>query len=281
MRNKYWSSTKFANWIRGSNKPYALSWQGWAKWRKEQQANHPVRYWIAEDGLDYLQKFVTWPLDKLHDFKYYINNRFVTRTHQLTAHARDIQPGTWCDVGNRFLPCLFNELVDFVEIEQSWHHCAWSDESKTKFNIPWWAHGWFRWRTWRSAEAGLEYLKWASELTINENAGVSPGGANYGEPTSQAIHAMEILALYKWWTETRPARPDPHESSGLNTIYAQRRANRNDDDDYDFMGENDSEYQKLESKKAMNICHHIEEEYEKEDTEMMIRLIRIRRGLWT
>jgi hypothetical protein len=33
-------------------------------------------------------------------------------------------------VGNRFLPCLFNELVDFVEIEQAWHHCVWSDEAK-------------------------------------------------------------------------------------------------------------------------------------------------------
>ena len=136
MRNTYWSCTRFAAWIRGTEKPAAETSDGWAAWNKMASAAHPVRYWIAEEGLDYLQKFIMWPVDKLYAVKYYINNRWVTRTHALTANRRDIKPGDWCDVGNRFLPCLFNELQDFVEVELAWWHLAWSPEERPKYNMP-------------------------------------------------------------------------------------------------------------------------------------------------
>ena len=32
---------------------------------------------------------------------------------------------------------------------------------------------------------------------------------------------------------------------------------------------------------ALNLCHKIEDDYNKEDQDMMIRLIKIRHGLWT
>ena len=113
MRSTYWSNTRFAEWIRGTEKPAAETSDGWAAWNKMAAAAHPVRYWIAEEALDKLQDLVYWPYDQWHNIRYYINNRWVTRSHALTAHPRDIKPGNWCDVGNRFLPCLFNELVDF------------------------------------------------------------------------------------------------------------------------------------------------------------------------
>jgi hypothetical protein len=100
----------------------------WDNWTTAAQMKHNFRYWLAEEGLSYLQDFVTWPVRKIYDVKYYINNRWVTRTHALTAHPRDIKPGAWCDVGNRFLPCLFNELVDFVETESAWSHIAWGSK---------------------------------------------------------------------------------------------------------------------------------------------------------
>jgi len=122
MRSNYWSCTKFADWVRGTPKRGALTADGWAEWEDEAKRYNPVRYWIAEEALDAIQNFIWWPVDQLYAVKYYINNRFVTRTHSLTAHPRDIKPGQWQDVGNRFLPCLFNELVDFVEIETAWSH---------------------------------------------------------------------------------------------------------------------------------------------------------------
>ena len=90
------------------------------------------------------------PVFHIYDFKYYINNRFITRTNSLTAHKRDIKPGSWCDIGNRFLPCLFNELVDFVEIEQAWHCVMWDEEAMKKHRVPWYRRGWLRWRSFQT-----------------------------------------------------------------------------------------------------------------------------------
>jgi hypothetical protein len=135
MRNHYWTCSKFADWLRGTKSPIALTHSEWKQWRKDAQAAHPVRYWLADDGLDYLQKVFYYIPDKLYELKYYINNRWITHTHALTAHPRDIKPGSWMDVGNRFLPCLFNELVDFVEVELAWWQIAWSDQRRTIKNI--------------------------------------------------------------------------------------------------------------------------------------------------
>ena len=120
----YWSCTPFADWLRGTKKLGAGTAEQWDDWTTAAQMKHNFRYWLAEEALGHIQDFVTWPVRKLYDIKYYINNRWVSRTHSLTAHPRDIKPGQWQDVGNRFLPCLFNELVDFVEIESAWSHIA-------------------------------------------------------------------------------------------------------------------------------------------------------------
>ena len=119
MPNHYWTCSKFADWVRGTPKGEAKTSEGWDNWHKL-AGQSKIRYWLAEEGLDYLQKVVFYVPDTLYSIKYYINNRWVTKTHALTAHPRDIKPGRWCDVGNRFLPCLFNELVDFVEVELAW-----------------------------------------------------------------------------------------------------------------------------------------------------------------
>jgi hypothetical protein len=208
----------------------------------------------------------------------YINNRWVSHSHRLTAHPRDIAPGSWNDVGNRFLPCMFNELVDFVEIEQAWHHCIWSDEAKTKFNVPWYRSGWLRWRTWRCPEAGMEYLQWASGLTVGEDMGAEPGSKGFGEPTYQAKAAKEIIELYTWWTVTYRNRPDPYDASGW-TAYceASRLANGGR---LSFSGDKTPELKKA-SDIAMKKLRKMEADYEKEEEQMMIRLIKIRGSLWT
>ena len=276
MRSHYWTIGKFADWVRGTPGPGALTSEGWDAWHTKAQAAYPIRYWIAEEGLDYLQKFVYYIPDKLNDVRYYINNRWVSHSHALTAHPRDIQPGNWSDVGNRFLPCMFNELVDFVEIEQAWHHCIWSDDMKTKYDVPWYRKGWLRWRTWRSAEAGMEYLRWAETLTNEEF--LEEGEKHKAEPTSQAKAAKEIIQLYTWWTVTYRNRPDPYEASGWTAACeASRIANGGR---LSFSGDKDPVLKKA-SDKAHKLLQKIEADYEKEDEEMMIRLIKIRGSLWT
>jgi len=276
MRSHYWTIGKFADWLRGTPKLKCGTSEQWDAWEKEAKAAYPVRWWIAEEGLDHLQKFVYYIPDKLNDIRYYINNRWVSRSHSLTAHPRDIKPGAWSDVGNRFLPCLFNELVDFVEIEQAWHHCMWSDDAKTKFDVPWWRSGWLRWRTWRNAEAGLEYLRWAETLTNAEF--LDEDKKHEAVPTYQATSAKEIIELYTWWTVTYRNRPDPYEASGWTAACeAQRLANGGS---LSFSTPKDPVLKKAQDK-AHKLLQKIEKDYAKEDEAMMIRLIKIRESLWT
>jgi len=277
MRKNYWSCSKFADWIRGTSKPEAETSEGWDAWRKAAQSAHSVRYWIAEEGLDYLQNFVHWVPDKLYAIKYYINNRWITKTHALTAHSRDIKPGTWQDVGNRFLPCLFNELQDYVECELAWWHLAWSPEERHKYNAPWYAFGWWRVRGWRCKQAGLDNLDWQCKLTWTDNE-VGSDHPELGKPTHQAIKAQEILALYRWWTETYRNRPDPYDASGWSNVCEQiRDAN---DGSLSFSEPKNPELKEAKDASFKSL-QDIEQQYEQEDTEMMIRLIRVRHALWT
>jgi hypothetical protein len=273
---EYWSNSKLADWIRGTNKPLALELGAWDAWGDSARQKHTIRYWIAEEGLDLLQQFVTWPVRKIYDIKYYINNRWVTRTHSLTAHSRDIKPGTWCDVGNRFLPCLFNELVEFVEVELAWWHIVWDDAAAKKYKSPFWARGWFRWRTWRNKRAGLDNLAWQMKLVHGDNDGVGEDHKLYGKPTPQAEKAKEIYELYFWWTVTRPARPDPYEVSGWTAVCERARELNGGKLTFKTPPE-----LKKENERAHKLLSKIEEQYETEDEAQMIRLIKIRHGLWT
>ena len=271
-RANYWSCSAFADWLRGTGKPTAETSKGWNAWRAEAKSRHPIRYWIAEEGLDLLQNAIYWPADKLNDIRYYINNRWVTRSHSLTAHPMDIKPGTWQDVGNRFLPCLFNELQDFVEIELAWNYCLWNDEPRKKYGYPWWRR-WYR--NWRSEESGMAYLSWAKTLTNAEF--LDEDKKHEAVPTAQAEAAKEIEILYRWWKYERPARPDPYDASGWSAVCARRREKYPDE----LLPEDETKAEKKETRKSLDILHKMEQDYEKEDEEMFIRIVKIRHYLWT
>ena len=273
-RSNYWSCSKFADWLRGTPKLSAGTGKQWRVWKEAAKDSHPIRYWIVEEGLDYLQNFVNWPADKLNDIRYYINNRFISRTNSLTAHPRDIRPGSWSDVGNRFLPCLFNELVDFVEVETAWHHVLWDDKVRDKYHVPW-NRRFFRFRTWRCPQAGIDHLKWAMTLTNEEF--LEEDQKHLAEPTLQAKNAREMLELYTWWTEVYPKRPDVHDESGWSEYCASRRDNGLDFFDMEDRTPEDAERCRI----ALDKSQEIEKAYADEDEAMMIRLIKVRESLWT
>ena len=279
MRSNYWSCSKFADWLRGTTKLKAGTAEQWRDWERRAKRDYPVRWWLAEEGLDYVQKFIYWIPDRFYDVKYYVNNRWITRTHALTAHPRDIARGQWCDVGNRFLPCLFNELVDFVEVELAWWHLVWNEEDRAKYNAPWWNFGWWRIRTWRCPQAGLDNLEWQRNLRWKEEE-CAEGSPNIGQPTHQAVAAQEILDLYKWWTEVYPNRPDVHDASGWSE-YCERKRNTEGDGVWEFMSDDKDPELKEFGNQALDRSREIEAAYEAEDEAMLIRLIKIRQSLWT
>ena len=275
MRSNYWTCSKFADWLRGPAKPGAATSKGWRDWKKEAKAKHPIRYWIADEALGTLQDIWMWVPDKINDVRYYINNRWVSQTHGM--FSRSLKKGQWHEFETRLLHSAFDQLIDFVEIDQAWHHVMWNDEAKTRFETPWWRKQWWsRWgMTWRCPDAGIEYLIWASGLVHDEF--VDKDHKDYGKPTQQAIVAKETLELYKWWKVTRPARPDPMDASGWSAVCEKRRKKYDDD----IMWEDNNKEERRESRKALDLSHKIEAQYDKEDEQMLIRLIKIRKGLWT
>jgi hypothetical protein len=102
----------------------------------------------------------------------------------------------------------------------------------------------------------------------------------FGLPTPQAENAREILALYKWWTEVYPNRPDPHDESGWSEYCNRMREEKGEG--LRWLG-TQSENPETEAlgKTALELTHKIEAAYEQEDEDMMIRLIKVRSGLWT
>lgn len=277
QRARYWSCTRAADWLRGTPKPKAETGSGWDKWHNDAQSSHKFRYWLAEEALDYVQNILHYPTDVFYSIRGYISNRWVFHAHSLTAHPHDIKRGQWRDVGNRFLPCLFNELVDFVEIEQAASYIAWNrEEAKQRgFTLPGWTH-WLG--KWRCPAAGIAHFKWASELTNTEY--VDESDPSYGQPTHQAVAAREILFLYDWWKNVHPNRPDASEASGW-AQYCAKRREANGGSWRSMLGEDKTEDEMVESRKILDQYNQIEKQYTDEDTEMLIRLIKIRESLWT
>ena len=231
QHTSYWSCSKFADWLRGTPKPYALGWDAWDVWRDEARAAHPFRFWLAEDALGKLQDFVCLPHTIWDNIRHYYHNRFVDQTHVLKT---GLKKGQWHEFEDRMLHGLFNELQEFVEIDLA----AWDRDGGPR----------------RSKERGLKHLDWEMALRYDDTCGCDPGDKLFGQPTHQAVAAQETLALYRWWTETRPQWPDP----------------------FDSMNEDEEEYAA-----RYGLVDEITKRYEKEDSAMMVRLILHRRCLWT
>ena len=102
----------------------------------------------------------------------------------------------------RLLHSLFDELVNFVEIEQAQRHVSSADE-KCKGDTRPWYDKFLHIGRWRNPEAGLAYLAWSSGLRYDEDW-VDKDDPDFGKPTLQALAAPEITLLHKWWKEERP-----------------------------------------------------------------------------
>lgn len=193
-RFNYWTCSKFADFVRGEKKPFALEWGAWDEWKKEQKKKRPIRFWLSDTFLGYLQDIIYYPYDIYNEIRHYVRRRWVDKTHFLKT---GLKPGHYYELDKRILHGLFNELVDFVEIELA-HLSLWDRTKK------------YRFKNGRSVEAAYEYFEWATNLKYDEDWMVNPEDDRYGELTDQAKAAIKIKELYEWWTKIRPLRDDPY-----------------------------------------------------------------------
>lgn len=265
MRSSYWSSSKFAKWIERRfgkfETPFALEWHEWDEWRTKIKAEAPKTYWVTHVAFDSIQKFVMWPADKLNDIRYYVKNRYFDKLHYLPT---GLEPGRYYDLDTRLLNATFGALVDFVEIEKAHMQIVFSDEKKPwRYRIPL-----MRFASYRSREHGLKHLAWESGLD-------DPNLLPHERSDHQAETSRIVRDLYLWWKDERPNRPDPHatsgwfdlvENTGFGTMLSTSKltpAQRKVIDD---------------SRKS---SQEIERAYDQEDEDNLIKLIKIRKSLWT
>ena len=261
MKFNDWSYSKFADWLRGTPKPLAGTTEEWNAWEKTAKRKK-IRYWLAEESLNYLQNFVCWPANRIKDVRNYISNRWVSKSHALTSN---LERGKWHEFDTRLLHAVFDELVNFVEIEQAWMLAISSEEEDKKYKTPWY-RTLFHIGVWRCPEAGIAYLEWAAELK-HDSDWTDKKDPNFGEPTFQALAAQETLALYKWWKNERPKRRDPMEASGWSDYCEKRRkaAKANGDDTFSSSFITNKEDEES-SRNILDLSHKIENEQEEEDT---------------
>ena len=271
-RNSYWSCSAFAGWVRqhfsAAPKPHCGTAEEWVAWRNKSREQNDWVYWFTESFLDDVQNFVMFPRDVMESIRIWFRNRFVTRTHLINTR---LSKGKWHETDERLIHGLFELFCDFIELETA-GMAMWNDENRKEYlsKLPWWKKiDWLNFKEVRSRELGIKHLEWAASLKHDEEWD-NPGDPDYGQPTGQALAAKEQLALYLWWRDVRPKRVDPYEAMVLPNWAA-------GEDIMDFLSKEVTEADRA----ARDNVHVIEAEYEREDEEMLVRLIKLRHHLWT
>ncbi len=280
--SRHYSGSKPVDWLREKvfkiKKPVSLGWGQWDKWDAELKEKRPIAFFFTETFPEWLQWIPEHSVDYFNDVRYWVAN-YRGNTHGLQSK---LKRGQWHEFEERLLHSMFDSYVDFIEIEEAGHHIAWSNkEDRKKYNVKWYDRFWFmRWdRTQRYAQAGIDHLLW--EMTLDEPP--DPPDPNWQPSVHQAVGAREKMALYTWWKVIRPARGEPWTASGLQAFWSAMDAKYGEDSNWLGLGGNAkmTTSERREYERLTQANDELEQQWEQEDEEMMIRLIKIRRSLWT
>jgi len=235
----------FPNW------PKSATMEDWATWHKFAR-KRKLCYWLTVNVPSYFRVKKM----QLDDVKYWFMYRFQKR-HRYHLVDTKLEP-KYYETETRMLHAMFSLLQDHVEIEKAQLHYI----SMEKGDI----------RPTKS-RAGLMHLDWEIGLTHDEY----PRPELEGQPTGQAVAAQKIKDLYVWWTVTRPGRADPWDDKLFDTNSFSKDKNESI---WEMMAARTDE-QKKEASDAYLKREAINEAYSAEDEKMMLRLVKIRRALWT
>ena len=244
------------------NKPYAATWEEWDIWNKNSKEKYPFEYFLLETIPDKWNNFTKFFTHPINDFRFYVRSRFFDKYHLVNT---GLKPGGYYEVDTRLIHSAFNLLVDYIEVECA-HMNSLSNKEKKK-SKPWWSKGLTRFKSFRDRQSGLDYLDW--EMTLDD-----PKLNEYERSDRQAQAAREKLELYIWWTQKRPARIDSMDLSGWSDYCDTKRVD-------ELFSTPKDELEQDYVDKILDKTSEIENKYEVEDEEMLIRLIKIRKTLWT
>jgi hypothetical protein len=236
--------------------PFAATMEDWDKIKQRKKSVNKVIYWITEEGFDIAQNIVLFPKDVYRNVYAKLHNIFISKTHYLITN---LPKGEWHDCNTRILHGLMETLVDFVEKEKA-NMMIFDEDFNPKTSTP--------------REAGLAYLDWEIALTKDEDYfGITKDDPEFGKPTDQALAAQEIKDIYLWWKDVYPNRSDPMDISGWTEYCVDKTPLDN------ALNRNKEEHEKV--KKMLDIIDTMERDYENEETQMLLRLIKVRNSMWT
>lgn len=245
---------RFKNWM-GFNPPGALTGPGWKSFGKEFKANAPIRYWLTHNFRRGCILPIKWKYEEITSWLVY---RTVNRYHILKT---GLPPG-YIGTDLIMLHANFNILKDFVEKSRASRN-YWGDTSIKKSwferNMPFYDV----FIEFRRPDLGIKYLEWGASLD-------DPSLPPHEQSPQQAKECREMLALYIWWTDTRPNRKQveirhPAVKSG-------------DDDIFDPANTQTKEFKRYRA--DLEKSYKQEEKWDTEDDKMLVRLMKIRRSFW-
>jgi len=247
--------SRFTKWLNFDRLKLGTADQ-WNEWETEYQKQAPIRYWLTHK-LPHLTWYpIKWKYDKVRDWV-----RYRIRPYHIIDTGL---PPRYYDTDTLLLHANFNLLKDFVEKEKA-HMYFWTTaEARQETRL-----GRLVRRKKPSPMDGIKYLEWETTLDAPED----PSDAN---PT-QAATARETLELYTWWVFDRPNRAEltapeapEDDDSGRSIMYRMSDVYRKKHPEYY------AAFQKWCTDHSKQ-----EQDWDDEDTEMLIRLIKIRKSLWT
>ncbi len=165
------------------------------------------------------------------------------RRRKNTVRMEALDRASWYDCDTRLFEAGFQILVDYVEGELAWMQIL--NEGKDK-----WYHRWLS--VPNARERGLKLLEW--EIQLGDDS------------IPQSEGAKEIRDLYLWYKDVLPNRIDPFSEVPDRPVVL----------DEDGQMEHDEEYSKLVME-----AFRKEELQEEEDTAQLVRIMKIRRSMWT
>lgn len=242
--------TRCSRWL-SYNPPGALTSEAWDAFNLEFKKNAPIRYWFDND----FRKVFVYPVTRIYDsLTNWVRCRTIDRYHVLTT---GLPPG-YQDHDNIILHANFNLLKNFVEVDTA-IRTYWS-ESNTSWcsrHVPLY-HTFY---PFRRPDLGIKHLEWASTLD-------DPALPPYEQSPQQAVYARELLVLYMWWINIRPTRIIKSIERPTFEGYEPFSLSLPNCD------ETDAYYAALAAEdKQLEAWHD-------EDDAMLIRMMKIRRGMW-
>jgi hypothetical protein len=200
---------------------------------------------------------------KERPWRYWASDTLLLKLQDFLSYPLDLIYSMRCYIRNRFITqthVLKTDLKkgEWYDLDVRILHGLFTElvefvETELAHLSKWHTDKKFKFKNGRCVEAAYDYFEWATNLKFDETYGINPDASNYGELTPQAENSLKVRELYEWWKNERPNRVDPFE------LFSKKN----------------------HSKKYYHKIHNLQKEYEDEDTQKLIELIKIRSHLWS